>query len=243
MNPRQRRGVVLLLLAAVGALAVFFTVLSYVGQVRQQVGDHTTAYELDRDVTAFTKVTPDMLATVQIPRRWLPSTSLRAFDSTQALVAATDLKRGSLLQDNMLVPPPELQPGERELAILIDAETGVAGKVSAGALVDIYATFGGSGGAGSPPEQARIIVTNARVLGVGTLEQVNKQNGSGGFDRSQVVPVTFALTPHDSLALSYAESFASKVRLALIAPGTRSGVDGNDRVLNGTQLLGSAGKK
>ena len=43
----------------------------------------------------------------------------------------------------MLIAPPQLAPGQRELAILVDAETGVAGKIGPDSIVDVIATYPG----------------------------------------------------------------------------------------------------
>ena len=50
----------------------------------------------------------------------------------------------------MLVAPPELAPGQREVAILVDAETGVAGKIGPDSVVDIVGTFEGDSAARHP---------------------------------------------------------------------------------------------
>lgn len=234
MNARQRRGLFLLLVATLGAAVIFVGVLQYVAGVSDQVGDKVTAYEVTRRVVAYTPLTADDVRPVRMPERWLPRAAVRSFDPTRGLVASTDLDEGALLQNTMLTNPPELLPGQRELAILIDAETGVAGKVQRGALVDIYATFGAEEGT---VNQARIIVTNALVLDIGQLESVENSKDNGTFSREQVVPVTFALDVADSLALSYAESFATTVRLALVAPGSRSNIAPTSRVLTGAQLI------
>ncbi len=42
----------------------------------------------------------------------------------------------------MLVTPPEISEGEREVAILVDAATGVAGKIAPGRNVDVIASYG-----------------------------------------------------------------------------------------------------
>ena len=42
----------------------------------------------------------------------------------------------------MLVTPPEINQGEREVAILVDAATGVAGKIAPGRQVDVIASYG-----------------------------------------------------------------------------------------------------
>ena len=41
----------------------------------------------------------------------------------------------------MLVTPPEINEGEREVAILVDAATGVAGKIEPGRQVDVIASY------------------------------------------------------------------------------------------------------
>jgi pilus assembly protein CpaB len=138
----------------------------------------------------------------------------------RGLVASTALRRGSYLEADMLTPPPALNPGQREIAILVDAETGVAGKIKSGGLVDIYATFEGSKGV---PASSKIVVRQARIIDVGSVERITGQDPQKtDFQADQVVPVTFALTMPESLALTYAESFATKVRLALIGGGDNS---------------------
>lgn len=50
MNPRQRRGLIYLLIAVVVAIATFLTVTRYVASVNSQVGSRVTVY---RAKTAF----------------------------------------------------------------------------------------------------------------------------------------------------------------------------------------------
>ncbi len=226
-----------MLLAAVGAVAVFAAVFSYVDQISKQVGPMATVYQFTADVAPYGAVDAQVLRPVEIPRKWLPAAALTSFDDGQGLVTKEAVVKGSVLQEGMLQAPPELKPGERELAILIDAETGVAGKVNAGDLVDIYATFGER----DSGNESRILVQNARVLDIGELRAGQPDsNSAASFEPQQVVPVTFALTVRDSLSLAYAESFATKVRLARVAPGTRSDVPARDSVLRSEQVLPTA---
>jgi Flp pilus assembly protein CpaB len=82
----------------------------------------------------------------------------------------------------------------------------VAGQVQAGSVVDIVATFSGSGQ--SKVASARVIVSDVSVL-----IAAQPSTGPSGV-------VTLALTPQQVQEVAYAESFAQKVWLSLVAPGT-----------------------
>jgi pilus assembly protein CpaB len=246
MNPRQRRGVLLMSVAALGAVAVFVLIINYVSGISRQVGPMTTGYRFTKAINQLTPITADDLEEVRLPTHWLPSAAIQSFDTSRGLVATMNIPAGSLLQQGMAGPPPELKPGEFEMAIMINAETGVAGKIRPGDLVDIYGTFSSQESTAQGTEnrtQARVIVANAPVLAIGALQRVDstdKKDGSAQFEQSEVVPVTFALNRNDSLKVTYAESFATKVRLALVAPGTRSKVPSRADVLNETNVFGPA---
>lgn len=213
MNPRQRRGVLLMIVAALGAVAVFVLVLSYVGQVRAQVGNMRTVLRLTQDVNAYEEISPDMVEPVRRPAKWTSDTMFRDAGPLQGKVAAADLPSGTYLQKGSVIPSPTLQPDQREIAILIDAETGVAGKVEAGSVVDIYATFAGTEQEASACSVQ--VMSNARVLSVGQLQR--KQGGaSSQTEQDQVVPLTFALSPQEINRLMYAESFSDTLRLARV---------------------------
>jgi pilus assembly protein CpaB len=233
MNPRQRRGVLFLVLAAVGAIAVFVAVSSYVASVRKQVKPKTTELQLTRPVAAQTPITPDMVKAVSVPEKWAPPKALHDPAAIGNRVSTVPLGAGVVLQDDMLQPPPQLQPGEVELSIMIDADTGVAGKVAPGSLVDVEATFPGDQRSSA---RATIIVPHARVISVGTPQTgiakqfTNQQsNNNGGGQIRPQVPVTFAVTPKQSLRVSYAESYATEVRLALVRQGETGQVSTKDR--------------
>lgn len=229
MNPRQRRGVLLILLAAIGAVVVFVAVSNYVSDVHSEVGPLTTVLEMTGDLQPYQPITPDSVRAVQVPERWAPPSAMRDRAEVDGKVASAFLSRGSYLQNGMAIPPAAVEPGQRELAIMVDADTGVAGKVNPGSTVDILATF-----AGDPttktPGKAEIIVNNARIIEVGT-PTTQQREVQGGFAQNKVVPVTFALSVKDSLVLTYAESFATQVRLALIGGGDTTSVPADQRTL------------
>jgi pilus assembly protein CpaB len=213
MNPRQRRGAVLLIFAAIGAVVVFVSVVGYVGSVRAEVRDKISVLQLTQPVAAYAQVDESEVKRVQVTANGMPRDALLSdLQDLTGKVAATDVPEGALLEKGMFVNAPTLQPGQREIAIMIDAETGVAGKVQPGMLVDIYGSFQQQNGTTQKSCAVRVI-SNARVINVG---QLRKETGQNPNDVTQVVPITFALSVADSLKLTYAESFASKVRLALI---------------------------
>jgi pilus assembly protein CpaB len=77
LNPRQRRGVLLLVLAAAGAITVFFAVSSYVSDVRSQVEPLVTVLQLKEDVEPYLPIDDSELEEFELPRRWAPDTALR----------------------------------------------------------------------------------------------------------------------------------------------------------------------
>ncbi|MER5869400.1 Flp pilus assembly protein CpaB [Streptomyces sp. NPDC002044] len=225
MNSRQRRGVILLLLSVLCALGAFAGVLVVIGDVNSKVGAEVVAYRAKGDIAPYSPLTAGQFEEVTIPRRWLSQTAVTDLGALDNKIALTTLKKGSLLQADMFVDRPQLQPGEQEIAIMIDAATGVAGKITSGAKVNIIATF--KGAKDTDPARSVIIVANARVLGVGKLTALEKNADRTG--PAEAVPITFALNTKDTQRVAYAESFAEHVRLALVAPGTDSAPSPGDR--------------
>lgn len=216
MNPRQRRGVLLLLVTLLGAALTFVGVATYVSSVSSQVGPMTQVLRLTTDVEALHAVTEADVEVVEIPERWAPANAVSSYGQVEGLVAASAYAAGSVLQTGMLTDPPGLTNGAREVAIMVDAETGVAGRIQPGDYVDIIATIEDEE---TGARTAQIIVQNALIIDVGVATTVEDENASGAFTETQAVPVTFALSTADSLRISYAESFAVKLRLALRGTG------------------------
>jgi pilus assembly protein CpaB len=228
MNPRQRRAILLLVLSALGLIGVFVLVAGYVSDVRAEVDPKVTILQLTRSVDQNSTVSDNDVREVEMPEKYAPRNALRDRGQLVGVVAASNLQGGSLLQDGMLVAPPELEPNQREIAITVDAETGVAGKVGPGAIVDIVATFGGD--QRGAPAESTVVVPGARIIDVGQAQLRGGRGVQGAQpDPSQVVPVTFALDPKEQLRVTYAESFAQEVRLALLRPGESSNLKPDER--------------
>lgn len=227
MNSRQRRGVILLLLSVLCALGAFAGVLSVISDVESKVGPEVTAYRLKTNVAPYTPLSTGQFEKISMPERWLSKNAVTDLGEIRGKIAVTNLLEGSLLQSDMIVNQPALQPGQQEVAIMIDAATGVAGKITPGSSVNVYATFEGE--REGDPDQSRVIVTNAKVLDVGRLTALQPDENDRGREPTDAVPITFALSAVDAQRITYAESFAQRVRLALVAPGTDSTVPDSQR--------------
>lgn len=227
MNSRQRRGVILLLLSILCALATFAGVLSVINDVESKVGPEVTAYRLKSDVAPYAPLSTGQFEKIEMPERWLSENAVTDLDDIRGKIAVTTLREGSLLQSDMIVNRPALQPGQQEVAIMIDAATGVAGKITPGSSVNVYATFEGE--REGAPAQSKIIVTNAKVLDVGRITALEPDGGDRGRQPTDAVPITFALSAIDAQRITYAESFAQRVRLALVAPGGDTTIPERDR--------------
>ncbi|MCM1939090.1 Flp pilus assembly protein CpaB [Streptomyces sp. G3] len=227
MNSRQRRGIILLILSVLCALGAFAGVLSVINDVKSKVGPEVTAYRLKSDIEPYTELGAAQFEKIEMPERWLSENAVTDLSQVRGKIAVTKLKAGSLLQTDMIVDTPALRPGQQEVAIMIDAATGVAGKITPGATVNVYATFEGQ--REGDPDQSKIIVTNARVIDVGELTSLEPDEDSREREPTDAVPITFALSTIDAQRITYAESFARRVRLALVAPGGDTTVPDKDR--------------
>ncbi|MEU0601093.1 Flp pilus assembly protein CpaB [Streptomyces sp. NPDC006393] len=227
MNSRQRRGVILLLLSVVCAIGAFAGVLSVISDVKSKVGPEVTAYQLKSDVKPYTPLNASQFEKIRMPKRWLSPNAVTDLARIRGKIAVTTLRHGSLLQSDMIVDQPALQPGQQEVAIMIDAATGVAGKITPGSTVNVYATFPGQ--REGDPAQSKIIVTGAKVLDVGEITALDPNADNKNQQSTETVPITFALSTIDAQRITYAESFAQRVRLALVAPGSDTSVPAKDR--------------
>ena len=178
MNPRQRRGVLLILVTILGAVVTFVAVFSYVQSVSSQVGPMTTVLKLSQQVTELKEITAEDVVTEQVPKRWVPDDAVHDIKDVQGKVTAATYSKGAVLQSSMLQDPPQLTEGYREVSIMIDAETGVAGKVTPGSRVDIVATFEDPN---SKAQKAEIIIENALITEVGVVTKVQEKDEDGNF--------------------------------------------------------------
>ena len=67
MNPRQRRGILLMVLSALAAVLVFVGVSTYVASVNSKVGPMVTVYQVTKDLPAFTTLSAENTEPAQVP--------------------------------------------------------------------------------------------------------------------------------------------------------------------------------
>lgn len=216
MNPRQRRGVLFMLVAVLVAGGVFLVVLQYVSSVASAVGPTTTVYRAAEPIAAYETITPSVLVEDEVPTRWLSDSAQVGAEELVDRKVGVAVQEGTLLTSDLLIPTSELSPTEREIAIEVDAVTGIAGRVEPGDFVDIYAVFADVPGL---PRQVQVLVRSVRVVSVAGQQTVVEE-GEGGVEEQNVVPVTLALEPNDALAVTYADAFAAEVRLVGLPTGT-----------------------
>ncbi len=97
-------------------------------------------------------------------------------------MAASTYNKGAVLQTSMLQDPPQLAEGYREVSIMIDAETGVAGKVTPGSRVDVVSTVEDPNTKG---QKAQIIIQNALITEVGVTTKVQDKDRNGNFSEEK----------------------------------------------------------
>jgi pilus assembly protein CpaB len=210
VNPRQRRGVLFMALAVVIGVGVFLAVSSYVSDVESQVGSTTTVYRAERAIDPYVPLDEANLEPVEVPERWTPPAARVPLRELSGRRIGFRVEQGTVISSDMLLPRSDLRPDEREIAIDVDPVTGVGGRVRPGDTVDVYAVFGDVRGL---PKQVRVLVRNVRVVSIGGVQTVQQRSAETGIGEADVVPVTLALEPAEALSVTYANSFASEVRL------------------------------
>jgi pilus assembly protein CpaB len=209
MSPRQRQGMLLLVVAIAGLIGVFVLIAQYVSSVSRQVGPKIEVLALRAPLAQYEPINASSLREESVPRKWVPPNVLQSPAQAVGQISKTELPAGELLQQGMLSSPPRVAPGKSEISVVVDPAAGVDYQIQSGETVDVGATFDGNGGTGSgdgSSPQARVVVHDVQVVAVGG-------GGSGG------EPVTLAMTPTQVERVQYAESFG-QLRLSLIAPGS-----------------------
>lgn len=221
-------------LAVLTAMLVFVGVANYVSSVNSKVGSLVTVYQAKKDLPAYTQLSAENVEPVRVPQRWTAVAAILTQRDIDGRVIAVPLSAGSAVTEDMLVPPSDLNPNEREIAVNVNAVTGIAGRIRPGDRVDVYAVFSDVPGL---PKEARILVRAVRVVSVGGRQQVTEEDTKTLKD---VIPVTLALVPGDALGVTYANSFAKEVRLVGLPAGGNQDRSGEADQYSANNLGGKA---
>ena len=227
MNPRQRRGVLLIAVSVLGAAGVFSAVSHYTASVARQLGPARPVLALSHDVPAYSTLTVADLDTEQVPEVFVAANELAGFGQIGDRVPAVPLRKGTRLQADMLVPVPAARVGEREITVNVGVEASVAAALQPNDRVDVVAAYAASGD--SKP-YAQIAVSSARVLRVARLVPPGGGRAeSAGLSGDTVLAVTFALEPGDVAKVVLAQTVAKTLRLALLPRNTPVDTSGGSR--------------
>lgn len=191
------------------ALGTFFAVTRFVANVNTQVGERVTVYQAKAPIEPYTPLSADNLAPVEVPRRWTSESSIVSLSELTGRRVGFRLNAGTTVSSDMLIPSSSLSSTEREIAINVNAVTGVAGRVRPGDRVDVLAVFGDVPGL---PKQVRVLERNVRIVSLAGQQTVTQQDAKGT-SQQEVIPVTVAVEPNAALSITYAAAFAQEVRL------------------------------
>lgn len=217
MNPRQRRGMVLIIIAVLGAIGVFAGVSSYVSNVNTQVGSKVTVLALKKSRSAFAVIRQSDLKTVEVPKRWVGARSITDPSEVVGHKLAVSVSAGATLTSDLLVAPTDQTQHQRFITIKVDSVTGGANNLRAGDSVDAYAVYSDVEGL---PKQVRVLVHDVKVISVSSpqSEQGSSNSKGSGNSPANYIAVTLALTAEDSMAVTYASAFAADLRVVKLPP-------------------------
>lgn len=227
MNPRQRRGMVLIIVAVLGAIAVFAGVSSYVSNVNTKVGSKVEVLALKSARSAFAVIRQSDLKTVEVPKRWVDPHAITDPGQIVGHKLAIGVSAGSTLTSDLLVPPTDQTQHQRFITVKVDAVTGGAATVHAGDSVDAYAVYADVEGLS---KQVRVLVHDVKVVAVSSPQTAQNSAPSKGTSNSPAtyIAVTLALNAEDSLAVTYASAFAADLRIVKLPPVSKQDSSSND---------------
>jgi pilus assembly protein CpaB len=240
---------ILIAAIAVGCLAAF-VVMNYVSGIEDRANEDAERVPVLVVRADIPQGTPGEQAVEQgwvvedeIAQEFLPATRILDFDQISGKVALNNLAANQVLVDGMFVDPTtnsigvgqRLEENHVAYTISVDSESGVAGLLVPGDLVDIFYTSGdeASGDSGETTESsedvfgedARLLYHQVRIMAIGT--QTAPQPGDeaplaeGGEEGEEAAPVTSNLLTLD-LPIDAAQLMASipsgSLSLALTGP-------------------------
>ena len=110
MNPQQRRGVIMMIIAALGAVAVFIALVVYVQSVSAEVGPRSTVYVATEDIPAQQSLDPAQMETEEVPNKYITPQMITSQEELAGQKASVPIAAGSWMQTDMIAPASALPP-------------------------------------------------------------------------------------------------------------------------------------
>jgi Flp pilus assembly protein CpaB len=210
-SARRRRGVLLLLVAALAGSMAASRVRGEERAIRSQIGPLVPVVVVRSALPARTRIGPrqvaERLAVVRIPARFVPGGVMSDPLATVGATTAIDLPRGAYLTHAALAKDPRytLRAGERAIDVEVSGGVRLAALGGPGARVDVVVTTEPRNG--SP--RAFVAADGAELLSL-------RQSDGGNAIATLRVPVKQAVF------LTAATSFGRDARLLVRSPGDRA---------------------
>jgi pilus assembly protein CpaB len=202
-----RSSFVLVSISVACALAAALVMRAYAQRIdvlRPDGGPPLTVVAAAEDVTRGTVLTEEALEVVTLPSRFAPPGAMRELARAMGRIVIADIAAGEIITRLRLAgtgsgPTASLvPPGMRAVQVPVAGAVGV----QAGDLVDVIATFGGSG-------------AHTEVAGEGLeVLAVDRGGGAGSFGAATTptsggVGLMLLVTPTDAETLAFASAFAT----------------------------------
>ena len=216
VSPRRRRGLLLMAISALGLAVVFVLVAGYVADVREEVDPKVRLLTLAKPAEAFRRSPTTWSARSRCPRAGhrprrcatpASSSASRGDAAAQGLAApGGHAGRAAAARSR---PARARDPGRRR-----DRRRR---KIGPDSVVDIVATYPGND---RKAAESRVVVPNARIVEVGRAARRGRPRRARAGRRPVAGrPGDVRAHARAVLVVSYAESNAAEVRLALLRAG------------------------
>lgn len=197
-----------------------------------------TLWAPERQIPAGTRLSDVVFKEIYWPQNQLPENVVRDLSEIRGMYAAEPLRatlplqRSQLTKDTVSATIP-VTPGNRAVAIEVDAISGIEGHILPGTKVDVALTFSEEG-----TLTTKVIVQNARVLSYGgdTNKRATLLQGARTINRS----VTLDVAPQDALKIHTARRLGT---LNLIMRSSEDDQTSKDTQFTENDLQDDAKKK
>lgn len=173
--------------------------------------------DVPKGVTGDEVLSKSLVKQESVPMRYRPETALTSEDAIRGKVAIANVAKGQVLVQGMFVDPIVAQEtaakrvpaGQVGVTVSVSDVTGVAGLITPGDMVNIYAR--------GPDASEHLLFSNVNVLYIGkTPAPTAGATGAIAVEESNLV--TFAVPPLAAAKIIYASQQENGIHLGLVNP-------------------------